>query len=52
MERFYANLQHHGHDLPTALQRAQTWLRQHEVGGRRPYAAPRFWGAFVLVGSG
>ncbi len=52
MERFYANLRQRGLGKAAALQEAQAWLQRYEVGGRRPFAAPRHWGAFVLVGEG
>mgnify|MGYP006298756993 CR=1 FL=1 len=52
MERFYANLRERGLGKAAALQEAQIWLQRYEVAGRRPFAAPRYWGAFVLVGEG
>ncbi len=52
MERFYANLRERGLGKAAALQEAQIWLQRYEVAGRRPFAAPRHWGAFVLVGEG
>lgn len=34
-----------------ALQRAQRWLREwRDAAGRKPYAHPYYWSAFVLIG--
>jgi len=52
MDRLYANLRERGLGKAGALREAQQWLRSYEAGGRRPFAAPRAWGAFVLVGEG
>lgn len=52
MRRFYAGLQQRKGDLDTleALRKAQLGVMSLEVNGGRPFAAPRYWAAFELVG--
>ena len=50
MERFYENLLVRRLGKAASLREAQVRLRDHEVAGRRPYAHPQYWSAFVMVG--
>lgn len=51
MERFYAALRERGLEPAAALREASLALRDFEgAQGDRPFAAPRFWAAFVAYG--
>jgi len=51
MERFYENLWQRGLGKAAALKEAKSWLRDLETpDGRRPFAHPFYWSAFVLIG--
>lgn len=51
MQRFYGNRRTMG--KTAALREARTWLAdQTDDAGRRPFAHPHFWSAFVLLGGG
>lgn len=52
MERFYRIWIVDGEVGPTALRQAKRELRDLFVDGRRPYAHPHSWAAFVWVGPG
>lgn len=57
MEAFYREWRALGQKQPSprakanALRRARAYLRGLDVDGRRPYAHPAFWAAFVLMGN-
>lgn len=50
MQRFYENRRLRAHGKAEALREAQLWLRDYRSGSRRPFAHPRYWAAFMLVG--
>lgn len=53
MESFYSHWRADTGELAKAraLQTAQRELRDYEENGKRPYAHPSYWSAFVLIGS-
>jgi len=52
MRRFYEGWLEAGLGKAEALQEAKRWLREREdAGGRRRFAHPYYWSAFVLIGA-
>jgi CHAT domain-containing protein len=50
MSRFYKEWIGKGKSKRAAFSAAQAYLRNYKKGGKKIYAAPYYWGAFVMVG--